>query len=116
MTPAAAAKSAAAGWRWRHLLLATLVLVTSASWWALVQLDRAGLGPGLPWALSPSLVHAGVMTFGFIPLFFAGFLFTAGPPLRILLAAACLWAGLLATWGVRHGDWYGCLRADGRPG
>lgn len=88
MNPAAAGMSAAARWRWRHVLLAphrlafllaTLVLVAAASWWALVQLDRAGLGPGLPWALSPSLVHAGVMTFGFIPLFFAGFLFTAGP-------------------------------------
>ncbi|MDP1564875.1 MAG: NnrS family protein, partial [Polaromonas sp.] len=33
----------------------------------------------LPYALSPSLAHGAVMTFGFIPLFFAGFLFTAGP-------------------------------------
>jgi uncharacterized protein involved in response to NO len=88
MNPAATAPSAAAGWRWRHVLLAphrlafllaTLVLVASALWWALVQLDRSGLGPALPWALSPSLVHATLMTFGFMPLFFAGFLFTAGP-------------------------------------
>ena len=88
MNPAAAATSAAAGWRWRHVLLAphrlafllaTLVLMAAALWWALVQLDRVGFGPHLPWALSPTLVHASVMTFGFIPLFFAGLLFTAGP-------------------------------------
>ncbi len=88
MNPAAAATSAAAGWRWRHVLLAphrlafllaTLVLVAAALWWTLALLDRAGVGPGLAWELSPSLVHAGVMTFGFMPLFFAGFLFTAGP-------------------------------------
>jgi uncharacterized protein involved in response to NO len=29
--------------------------------------------------ISPTLVHSAVMAFGFIPLFFSGFLFTAGP-------------------------------------
>jgi uncharacterized protein involved in response to NO len=29
--------------------------------------------------MSPSLVHGAVMSFGFIPLFFSGFMFTAGP-------------------------------------
>jgi uncharacterized protein involved in response to NO len=33
----------------------------------------------LPYAMSPSLVHGAVMSFGFIPLFFSGFMFTAGP-------------------------------------
>lgn len=75
-------------WRWRNLwlapyrlgfFLATVLLGAAALWWAQVQLDRSGLGPGLRYALSPSLVHAAVMTFGFMPLFFAGFLFTAGP-------------------------------------
>jgi uncharacterized protein involved in response to NO len=33
----------------------------------------------LPYVMSPTLVHAAVMTFGFVPLFFSGFLFTAGP-------------------------------------
>lgn len=83
------------GWHWRHLLLAphrlsfllaTLVLVASALWWVAVQFDRAGIGPGLAYALSPSLVHAAVMTLGFMPLFFAGFLFTGGP--RWLAVAA----------------------------
>lgn len=75
-------------WRARYLLLAPhrlgfflamLLLVSSGAWWALVQLDRVSAGLALPYALSPSLVHASVMTFGFIPLFFSGFLFTAGP-------------------------------------
>ena len=75
-------------WRASHLLLAPhrlgfflamVVLVAAGSWWALVQLDRISPVLSLPYALSPSLAHGAVMTFGFIPLFFAGFLFTAGP-------------------------------------
>lgn len=75
-------------WRWNHVLqaphrlaflLAMVVLAASGLWWAAVQLDRAGAGLGLAYAVSPSTVHAAVMTLGFIPLFFAGFLFTAGP-------------------------------------
>jgi uncharacterized protein involved in response to NO len=74
-------------WRWRHLLraphrlaffLATVVLIACAAWWALVQWDRLA-GLGLPYAIAPTLTHAAAMTLGFIPLFFAGFLFTAGP-------------------------------------
>ncbi|OOG46509.1 NnrS family protein [Polaromonas sp. A23] len=75
-------------WRASHLLLAPhrlgfflamVVLVGAGAWWALVQLDRASPALSLPYALSPSLVHGTVMTFGFLPLFFSGFLFTAGP-------------------------------------
>ena len=75
-------------WRWRYVmiaphrlgfLLAMVVLVTSGVWWALVQLDRSTGWLGLPLALSPTVVHSAVMAFGFIPLFFSGFLFTAGP-------------------------------------
>lgn len=75
-------------WEFRHLLLAPhrlgfflamVVLVTSGAWWALVQWDRVSALVALPYALSPSLVHGALMTFGFIPLFFSGFLFTAGP-------------------------------------
>ncbi len=78
----------ARAWHWRHLLLAPhrlgffsamLVLAGSALWWTAVQLQRSGVGADLSFAVSPSLVHAAVMTFGFIPLFFSGFLFTAGP-------------------------------------
>lgn len=75
-------------WRWSNVmqaphklgfLLAMVVLVASGLWWALVQLQRSGAPLPLPYAVSPSLTHAAVMAFGFIPLFFAGFLFTAGP-------------------------------------
>jgi uncharacterized protein involved in response to NO len=75
-------------WRARHLLLAPhrlgfflamAVLVISGAWWALVQLDRISTTVALPYAVSPALAHGAVMTFGFLPLFFSGFLFTAGP-------------------------------------
>ncbi|RYY88141.1 MAG: hypothetical protein EOO24_34320, partial [Comamonadaceae bacterium] len=104
-------------WHWRHLLLAPhrlgfflamVVLAAAALWWAAVQLQRSGALPALPHAVSPSLVHATVMTFGFMPLFFSGFLFTAGPKwLRVsgpsarrlapvLVAQAAGWFGWLA--------------------
>ena len=75
-------------WRWQHLLLAphrlgfflaVSVLFGAGGWWALVQVDRVSALLGLSYAMSPSLVHATVMTFGFMPLFFSGFLFTAAP-------------------------------------
>ncbi len=75
-------------WRVRYLMLAPhrlgfflamVVLVASGLWWALVQLDRSTAWLGLHYAVSPTLVHSAVMAFGFIPLFFSGFLFTAGP-------------------------------------
>ncbi len=75
-------------WRTRYLLLAPhrlafflamVVLVTSGAWWALVQFGRVSTVVALPYAAPPTLVHGAVMTFGFIPLFFSGFLFTAGP-------------------------------------
>lgn len=75
-------------WRWRYVmlaphrlgfLLAMTVLVASGVWWMLVQLDRATGWLGLSAAVPPTVVHSAVMVFGFIPLFFSGFLFTAGP-------------------------------------
>jgi uncharacterized protein involved in response to NO len=103
-------------WRARYLLLAPhrlafflamVVLVTAGAWWALVQLDQVSTLVALPYAASPALVHGAVMTFGFMPLFFSGFLFTAGtkwlgvPPLRAqqllapLLLQAAGWLGWL---------------------
>ena len=93
-------------WHWRQLLqaphrlgfaLAMVVLAASAAWWAAVQLQRGGAGWAISYAVSPSLVHGTVMTFGFIPLFFCGFLFTAGPkwlgvrplPARDIAPALC---------------------------
>lgn len=76
-------------WRLQYLMLAPhrlgfflamVVLVASGLWWALVQVTRVGDGAlRMHFALSPSVLHASVMVFGFIPLFFSGFLFTAGP-------------------------------------
>jgi len=40
----------------------------------------------------------------------------SGMAVWLLLAAALLWASIMAVWGVRLGNWYGRLRADGRPG
>lgn len=86
--PAHGTPRAPSPWHWQALLmaphrlgffLAMVVLGASALWWAVVQLDRSGAGLGLHYAVSPTLIHAGVMTFGFFPLYFCGFLFTAGP-------------------------------------
>lgn len=76
-------------WRMRYLMLAPhrlgfflamVLLAASAVWWVLVQVARASDGAlSLHHALSSSLAHAAVMVFGFMPLFFSGFLFTAGP-------------------------------------
>ncbi|WP_353233837.1 NnrS family protein [Diaphorobacter ruginosibacter] len=59
--------------------LAMVVLIASGIWWALVQLDRSTGAALLPYGMPPMLGHSIVMCFGFFPLFFAGFLFTAGP-------------------------------------
>lgn len=75
-------------WRLRYLMLAPhrlcfwaamVVLVVCGGWWALVQTDRMTGALGLPYAVLPSLLHATVMVFGFMPLFFTGFFFTAAP-------------------------------------
>ncbi len=52
-----------------------LVLAGSGLWWAAVLL----VGPHVPWQLPPGTAHGLLMGFGFMPCFFAGFLFTAGP-------------------------------------
>jgi uncharacterized protein involved in response to NO len=54
------------------------MLSISALWWCTVLFSRA-LGLGVPWAVSSGTAHALVMSMGFTPLFFAGFMFTAGP-------------------------------------
>ncbi|WP_372526032.1 NnrS family protein [Piscinibacter sp.] len=57
---------------------ASLMLATSSLWWAAMLLARAfGVAPA--WAVSAPAAHALLMCFGFMPLFIAGFLFTAGP-------------------------------------
>lgn len=77
------------GWRLATLMeaphrlgffCAMVVLIVASLWWFLEQLDRyQGGNLGLGTAVSPTLVHGTVMVFGFMPLFFSGFLFTAAP-------------------------------------
>lgn len=101
-------------WRWAALLAAphrlgffagALMLSTSTVWWLLVLAGRAMPQLMLPWQVSPSLAHALLMTFSFMPLFFIGFLFTAGPKWlgRPQVPAHTLLPGVMASlagWGV----------------
>ena len=112
-------------WRLQNLLLAPhrlgfalamAVLASAGVWWALVLVDRSLWPLGLQWTISPTQLHGTVMTFGFMPLFFAGFLFTAGPrwlgvqpleaaqirnPLVLQAAGWFIWlAGGFFAWGV----------------
>jgi uncharacterized protein involved in response to NO len=75
-------------WRLRRLFeaphrlafgAAALVLALSALWWAAGLPGEAQAGRSLPWALPPATAHGLIMAFGFMPLYFSGFLFTAGP-------------------------------------
>ena len=115
-TPAAPVRRDVSGEPWRvSLLLAAphrlgffagaVMLTGSALWWLLVLAGRVVPGLVLPWQVSPSLAHALLMTFSFMPLFFIGFLFTAGPKWlgRPEVAAHTLVPGVLASlagWGV----------------
>jgi uncharacterized protein involved in response to NO len=86
---------------------AALVLGASAAWWTAAILARSQ-GWVWSWAVPPATAHALLMGYGFMPLFFAGFLFTAGPrwlglqgphaeelrlPVAVMLAG---WAGFIA--------------------
>lgn len=77
----------AGAWQWRRLLAAphrlaffagSLMLAATALWWGAALLARAA-GVALPWAVGPTVAHALLMAFGFLPLFVSGFLLTAGP-------------------------------------
>jgi uncharacterized protein involved in response to NO len=81
-----------------------VLLVTVAAWWASVLVE-AGLGRDAAAGLAPVDAHGLAMTFGFMPSFFAGFLFTTAPkwlrhaplPARALAPALALQA---AGWAV----------------
>ncbi len=57
---------------------AALVLSASSLWWAAINVSRAR-DIAVPWGLPSPIAHGVWMTFGFMPLFIIGFLFTAGP-------------------------------------
>jgi uncharacterized protein involved in response to NO len=80
----------------------SVALSTSALWW-LATLGAHFAGRDPRWAVAPAHAHALLMSFSFMPMFFAGFLFTAGPrwlaldavPARRLLPTAAAW---MAGW------------------
>lgn len=120
---AGAAHDTSSGWRLATVMAAPhrlgffcamLVLIAASLWWLLEQLDRyTGGSLGVGTAVPPTVTHGTVMVFGFMPLFFSGFLFTAGPkwlavppytprqllmPLGLQAAGWLLWiAGGMAT-------------------
>lgn len=74
-------------WRAQHLLEAPhrlcffwagVMWALSAAWWA-VQLLALWLGADWPWQVAPSVAHGLLFAMGSMPLFIAGFVFTAGP-------------------------------------
>lgn len=58
--------------------MAALMLAASSIWWG-AQLLLWALGTTTHWAVPASAAHGLLMGMGFMPFFFAGFLFTAGP-------------------------------------
>lgn len=108
-------------WRWGMLMvaphrlgffLAMVVLSAASGWWLAVQFDRVTGWLGLVESVPALLVHAVVMVFGFVPLFFSGFLFTAGPrwldvaPHAVVRTAPCVLmqaAGWLLWLAGAHG-------------
>jgi uncharacterized protein involved in response to NO len=87
LAPSRIGTDTAPRWRLAWLLAAphrlafaagTLMLVVASLGWAAVLL-APDPGASLRWSLRPAAAHGLLMTFGFLPMFFAGFLFTAGP-------------------------------------
>lgn len=125
-TPAQAraqAKLHPAPWRWALLLhaphrlafaSAVAVMTLASLWWWLVMAGRGTGAFHMAMVVPETFVHALLMSFGFMPLFFTGFLFTAGPKwLRMpevsarqvlpgVLTMVVGWAGLLVGAYVHH--------------
>lgn len=125
-TPAQAraqAKLEPSPWRWATLMraphrlsffAAATVMAVAALWWWGEMLGRStGWFAGSA-AVPDTFVHAVVMSLGFMPLFFCGFLFTAGPKwlqmpevtapeiLKPVAALASGWGILLVGAHVHH--------------
>ena len=81
-----------------------IMMATIALWWTTILLARTN-NMQVVWMMTPSTAHALLMSLGFMPLFFVGFLFTAGPkwldvpeiPTRALLPLVVL---TLLGWAV----------------
>ena len=87
LPPAASSMADAGPWRLAHLMQAphrlafaagATMLAVTAHWWALASTARHA-GIALPWAVAPTAAHGVAMALGFMPLFIAGFAFTAAP-------------------------------------
>lgn len=80
--------------------MAALMLTTTSTWWATMLVTRS-LNMALLWAVPVSAAHALLMSVGFMPFFFAGLLFTAGPRwLRLReVAARSILPGLVLMLG-----------------
>ena len=85
--PIGGTEAASRAWRWSLVLTAphrlgfaagALIMAVSALWWTLALIARAA-SLNLAFAVPPAIAHSVLMGFGFMPLFFVGFLFTAGP-------------------------------------
>lgn len=79
-----------------------LVLALASAWWAVVLVLRHA-EVALPWQVSPGTAHGLLMVYGFMPLFFSGFLFTAGPRWLALPPVAA--ASLLMPVAAMVGGW-----------
>lgn len=107
----AQAVAAVREWRLRRLLdaphrlafaAAALMLSASSFWWALVNVassESASVVRGLP----PAVGHSVLMTFGFMPMYFVGFLFTAGPKWLRLPAVSA--RSLIPSTAVQLSGW-----------
>ncbi len=76
--------------------LGVVCLLSVSAWWAAVLVARAA-HVAWPLALAPMQLHATMMVHGFMPFFFWGFLFTAGPK---WLAVPPPRAGELRGWAL----------------
>ena len=84
------------------------ILAASSLWWALLLILSA-VGVPVHWAVPRPIAHGVLMAFGYMPLFFVGFLFTAGPKwlgrpsidaralLRPVATYAFAWIGYIAA-------------------
>jgi len=79
-----------------------LLLALASAWWAAV-LVLLQAGVSLPWQVRPGTAHGLLMVYGFMPLFFSGFLFTAGPRWLSLPPVAA--ASLLVPVAAMVGGW-----------
>lgn len=86
--------------------MAALMLALSSVWWAVVLVTRV-LNIALFWAVPAPAAHALLMSMGFMPFFFAGFLFTAGPKWLGLREVAA--RSLLPALSLMLAGWVGVL-------